>query len=221
MKYNLKHLEDFGEKVIGPIQSDEALLIYSIVRDTRPDVILEFGFANGHSSINFLAAMPKSCKLYSFDIKEESANIAKKIQDDRFKFILKNQKKFEATDIDNNQVDLVFFDASHDSDLNIKTFNKVKSLLNPNALILVHDTGSWDNTQNENVGAIDGYYVNGYPFPKGYFLNKDQYIHQAGERNFVNYLRKNEKKFHQIHLHSKNTFRHGLTILQRSQFLPV
>jgi len=222
MQYDLKHLTDFEEKVIGPIQSDEAFTFFSLVQVIRPEVILEFGFAKGHSSRNFLAAMSKNCKLYSFDIKKESEDIAKTIiKDNRFKFILKGQEDFIPSDIDNNLIDITFFDASHNTDLNIITFRKIKDYIKKNGVILVHDTGSWNNNYNEKVRNTEGYYVNGYPFPKGYFLNKDEYIHQQGERKFVNFLRENYPEFHQIHFHSTNTFRHGLTMLQKSEKLEI
>ena len=31
MKYDIKHLDDYDELVSGPVQSDEALFLYSIV----------------------------------------------------------------------------------------------------------------------------------------------------------------------------------------------
>jgi hypothetical protein len=115
MRYNLKHLEDFEERVIGPMQSDEALLIYALVKVIMPNVILEFGYAKGHSSKNFLAAMPKNCKLYSFDNNKSLENNPILIKDSRFKFISKSQEYFEPADIDNGLIDIVFFDASHNT----------------------------------------------------------------------------------------------------------
>lgn len=221
MKYDISHLDQHGEKVIGPIQSDEALLIYSMIRVIRPKVILEFGFSKGFSSLNFLKAMPDDSAIFSYDISEESEKISETIKDGRFKFIFKGQDAFESADIDNLPVDVVFFDASHNADLNIVTFKKIVKLINNNALILVHDTGSWHNSCNELPGDTTGYYVNGYPFPKGYFLNNKEYIHQQGERKFVNYLREHYPEFQQVHFHSTRTFRHGITLLQNSKPLAI
>lgn len=214
MDYDLSHLKDYKELCSGPIQSDEALFLYSLVKVLRPKVIVEFGFYLGHSAINFLRAMPENCKLYSFDHWVKSKQVASQIKDDRFKFIFKNQQDFFSEDIDNNLIDIIFIDASHKCEINIKMFNKIKNSLNENALILIHDTGSW------NIDYL-GEQIKNIPSPGHYFLNKKEYLHQPDERWFVNYLRRHYPKFNQIHLHSLNTLRHGLTILQRNDFLQL
>jgi hypothetical protein len=221
MNYDIKHLEEYGEKVIGPVQSDEALLLFSLIRVLRPKTIVEFGYAKGHSSANFLKAASEDAIIYSYDILDESKEIAEKVNDERLKYIHKSQTDFTHADIDNKEIDFVFFDASHNDELNIETFNLIVDHLTEEAVVAVHDTGAWDNSCNEHPGATDGYYVNGWAFPKGYFLNDQKYIHQAGERKFVNHLREHEVGIEQIHLHSSNTFRHGLTLLQKRKVLEV
>ena len=206
-KYSLSHLRYFSEYAAGPIQRDEALLLYALVKTVDPKTIVEFGFLAGHSSTNFLKAMSSDARLYSYDIADASMRIARRIRDDRFRFVFKSQADFEYSDVDNRLVDLVFFDGSHDFHLNVVTFEKVGKCLSERALVIVHDTGAW-------YGDLQGRQT-----PEGYFAGGSidaGYIHRPDERKFVNYIRVNMEDFEQIHLHSTSKFRHGLTLLQRN-----
>ena len=206
-RHSLSHLRYFTEYSLGPIQRDEALLLYGLVRTVDPKTIVEFGFYEGHSAINFLKAMSSDARLYSYDISDASMRLARRIHDERFRFILKSQAEFESSDVDNRLVDLAFFDGSHDFGLNVTAFEKVRKCLSERALIVVHDTGEWYNN------------VKGFQTAKGHFVAGSTgggYIHQPDERRFVNYIRVNMDDFDQIHLHSTSKFRHGLTVLQRN-----
>ena len=210
---SFSHLMHFKEYTLGPIQMDEALLLYALVKTVDPKTIVELGFLTGHSSRNFLKAMSPDARLYSYDISDASMRLAATIKDERFRFLFKSQADFEWSDIDNRLIDLVFFDASHDFHLNVATFEKVMKCLSERALIIVHDTGAW-------YGDLKGFHT-----PQGYFLSKSTdggYIHQPDERKFVNYIRANCGGFDQVHLHSTSKFRHGMTMLQRNvDALPV
>ena len=188
-------------------------MLYALVKTVDPKTIVEFGFFAGHSANNFLKAMASDARLYSYDISEASMKLARKIHDKRFRFIFKSQTEFEPSDVDNRIIDLAFFDAAHDFRLNVATFEKLTGSLGARALIVVHDTGAW-------YGDLKGLKT-----PQGHFLNgsaSSGYIHQPGERAFVNYIRENMKDFDQIHLHCTSKFRHGMTVLQRnSKPLPL
>jgi hypothetical protein len=204
-KYLLGHLRYYRGGP-GPVQRDEALLLYSLVRTVDPKTIVEFGFYKGHSAINFLRAMSSESKLYSFDIWDGSVQLARRIHDKRFKFFHKSQADFQWPDIDNLPVDLAFFDAAHDFDLNALTFTRIKPCLSERALIVVHDTGTYH---------VD---FKGWETTVGYFLGSlpnAGYVHQPGERKFVNYIKSDVQGFAQVHLHSVSKLRCGLTLLQR------
>ena len=206
-KYSLSHLNNFEEYAAGPIQRDEALLLFALVKTVDPKTIVEFGFLAGHSAKNFLIAMSSDARLYSYDISEASGKLAMKINDKRFKFILKSQTEFAPSDVDNRMIDLAFFDAAHDFQLNVATFEKLMGSLSERALMVVHDTGAW-------YGDLKG-----SRSPEGYFLDRQRglgYIHRPDERKFVNYIKETMPDFDQIHFHSTSKFRHGLTILQRN-----
>jgi predicted O-methyltransferase YrrM len=187
--YSLNHLKYYGEIVVGPVQRDEALFLYSLVVTVDPKTLVEFGFHRGHSAINFLKAMSPDAMLCSYDISDDSAKIAGRIHDKRFRFTQKSQADFEWSDVDNRPVDLAFFDAAHDSDLNMQTFDRLQRTLSDRALVVVHDTGRHCTTG---------------------------LIHQPDERRFVNHVKMNLPGVDQVHLHSTSKFRHGLTLMQRN-----
>lgn len=58
VKYDLSHLtQDDNQHVWGPIQDDEALFLYSIIRASRLKRIFEIGGLSGYSAQNFLNAV--------------------------------------------------------------------------------------------------------------------------------------------------------------------
>jgi O-methyltransferase len=55
--YNLRHLtQNSDQAVSGPIQDDEALFLYSLIRVMQMKRILEIGGLGGYSATNFVAA---------------------------------------------------------------------------------------------------------------------------------------------------------------------
>jgi len=221
-KYSINHLIDYSELACGPIQSDEALFLYGLVKVIRSKVIIEFGFAKGHSSINFLKALTPDGLLYSFDCDETCKPIACSIKDPRFRFIFKRGEDFQSVDINNRSADIIFIDASHVFNLNVLLFEKILNCLNQDTLVVIHDTGSWNKelipksytrwTEHMN------YILDREPSA---LINDKEFVPQPDERRFVNYLRSKYPDFSQIHFHSLNTIRHGLTILQRTRKLPI
>jgi predicted O-methyltransferase YrrM len=207
--FDLSHLPTYDENVIGPIQRDEAVLLFGLIRVLRPLTVVEFGFQVGQSAFNFLRALDGEARLYSFDIKPACLKVAERRfgRDPRFRLVLKSHEKIEPKDVDGRAVDFVFIDGSHDAGLNRITFERMLPMLSPTALIAVHDTGtvprelfpSWHwllDTEQNWVG--------------------DRYEGQPGEREFVNWLLDEHPEFSQLHLHSDRTLRHGLTLLQRN-----
>ena len=55
--YNLSHLTQPDDQLVfGPVQDDEALFLYAVVRVMRLRRILEVGGLGGYSARNFLEA---------------------------------------------------------------------------------------------------------------------------------------------------------------------
>lgn len=131
--------------------------------------------------------------------------------DRRLVFIKKDQTKFEPADIESRKIDFVFFDASHDLDLNKTTFKKIQSSLAPGAMIAVHDTGVWNKdffSEIHNNFASNSH--------NGIWITDKQYAHQPEERTFVDWVVSENQGFCSIHLHSLATLRHGLSLIQHS-----
>jgi len=212
----MAHLLAYREDdAIGPLQRDEAIALFGIIRTLRPKVVVEFGFFHGHSAFNFLRALPEDGKLYSYDIDADSIRRAgtEFTFDRRFTFVGKSQTHFEASDIGQEEIDFVFFDAAHELDLNIETFRRVVGQLAPEALIAIHDTGLW---QRGHFSAIHETFTRDYP---GEWKSEELYAHQPGERAFVDWIVAQPNGFSAIHFHSTRTLRHGFSLLQRQRCL--
>lgn len=214
--YLLGYLAMFDEEdAIGPLQRDEALLMYAIVKVLRPKVILEFGFYLGHSSYNFLRAAGSDTHVFSFDVTEVSRLTATRYFShyQNFRYLHKSQVDFDVTDVEGMRVDMLFIDASHSLSHNIETFDRVLPVLDKDAVVVIHDTGTWAKRHCRPVHKTFA------ASRTTQWLNGEEFVHQPEERDFVNYIGETYPEFQQIHLHSLNTLRHGLTIMQKSKML--
>jgi predicted O-methyltransferase YrrM len=218
--YDLSHLSVFGEPGdIGPVQRDEALLLYALTRVLRPRVIVEMGFLYGRSALNFLQAMPEGARLHSFDISEGAEEVARTqfAGAPNFTFHRTSQTDIEPAHVGGEPIDLVFLDAAHDLELNQRTWERLQTMLAPRATIAVHDTGTWSRkrmlAQHDAYAATAG--------TQAGWLSDDEYQHQRDERLFVNWILETHPHFGTVHLHTTDTLRHGLTLLQRRDPLPV
>ena len=67
--YNLEHLtQEDRQEVSGPIQDDEALFMYAIIRGMQIETVLEIGGLNGYSARNFLAAVGPEGTVFTCDV---------------------------------------------------------------------------------------------------------------------------------------------------------
>ncbi|MFL5886427.1 MAG: O-methyltransferase [Thermoleophilaceae bacterium] len=206
---DLAHLGLFSETPHGPVQRDEALLLYSLVRVIRPRTIVEIGFQYGRSSLNFLKALDDDGRLYSFDVDPECERRAReKFGDDpRFAFRLCSQDAITSDYIDGRQADLVFLDASHDLELNQRTFERLLPLISDRGIVAVHDTGT---VPRELVPSGHWWLES----EQGWVGDEREVL--PDERTFVNWIVEQNAGFAEIHLHSQRTLRLGLTLIQRS-----
>ena len=137
VKYNLEHLtQDNNQRVFGPIQDDEALFLYSIVRGMRLSRILEIGGLTGYSAQNFLAAMTNhdDSIMYTVDlyVVPTLAN--------NHKVIVKNALHLTMDDVDNKPLDLVFFDCHDMVQMNIYENFVQSGIITDDTVIALHDT---------------------------------------------------------------------------------
>jgi len=201
MDYIFSHLnQNPNQKVIGPIQDDEALLLFALCKSMIIKKIVEVGTLNGYSTRNFIEAVGKDGHVISIDKRPFSAEYS------NFTFIHK-----DINDVDSKEIpwliDLVFFD-SHDELAQLHFFNKMilSNKIDENTIIAVHDTNLHPDGLSIGIKTKDGW------------------IHQPSERNFVNKLI--DHGWNPFHVHTKLErhddnlpFRHGLTLLSKKKYL--
>jgi predicted O-methyltransferase YrrM len=214
---NTNHLTTYREEnVMGPLQREEALTIFSLVKMTRPQTIVEFGFHCGHSAFNFIQAIDPTACLYSFDIADESEQIARDYFSHfpNFQFKKKSQADFNKGDVEGRMIDFVLLDASHDLALNKMTWEALAPCLSPTAIVAIHDTGTWVKKFH---GEGHRSYAKDEP---GNWLNDEEYQHCPDERRFVNWVADSYPEFQVLHLHSLHCIRNGITLIQKQRKLP-
>ena len=197
-KYDLSHLIQDSQFVFGPVQDDEALLLFGAIKTIRPKVIVEFGANNGFGSLNFLKAIDEDSKLYSYDInpfnKDSLAN-----EDKRFIFYRKSHSDFDQMDVGNQTIDFVFVDYAH-TDTMKTGFKKIINQISFNGIIAIHNTGLHVSEQANCVCDYENYCGG---------------AHQKDARAFINWIIENYTEWHVLEMHSFKIFRHGLTFLQK------
>jgi hypothetical protein len=202
--YNLSHLKQpDNQKVIGPLQDDEALLLFSIIRIMRIERVFEMGFLKGYSAINFLEAVGPTGTVYSCDIGKVRKLAVNHVP------LEKNAKAVTAEDLDNKPIELMFFDC-HSRDAQMTCFNNLKSagVVTDKTILVLHDTGT------------HSYRIHNYD----YEISPGEFVHQPVERGMVNEFA--EMGYSPFCLHidlakcgPELPFRHGITFL--SKFSPL
>jgi hypothetical protein len=204
VKYNLDHLtQPDNQRVAGPIQDDEALFLYSIIRGSRLSRILELGGLDGYSAKNFLSALNygKPGVLYTCDI-----NPVKKLAPNH-KIITKNVLDLTRDDVDNIPLDLIFFDCHTMLQMNMYYNLLACGMINDNTVIALHDTNLH------------------YPYPSfnpgGRFIKQENgFSHQPVERAMVNIFKTLDYDVFSISTNKTKhdnslPFRHGVTVCKK------
>lgn len=197
MNYNLSHLsQPEHQRVFGPIQDDEALLLYSIIRVTRLKNIIEIGGLGGYSASNFLAAVGSQGIVYTVDI-----NPVPKLAHNHV-VIQKDCGLITSDDVP-NKIELIFFDA-HDYAAQKSLYHTLlqHNIIDNNVILAIHDTNLHPNKYVE----------------RSYYMEDDGgWVHQHVERELVTYFK--SLGFDAISFHTKIDeptieFRHGITIMK-------
>lgn len=180
--------------VLGPLLKEDAEFLKAIIKMTNPKKVVEFGYFWGDSSREMLSVMDQDAELHSFDNTKNPV-----ITDKRLHFYCKSQEDIEGI----FDIDFVFLDASHELDLNQKTFEKLKDCMSDKGIIAIHDTGTWigGNVFNADLGHLN---------------KKGEWVHCPDEIDFVNWIKEKYPEWQQIHFHSSRDVRHGITLLQKS-----
>lgn len=206
VQYSLSHLnQQSHQDVWGPIQDDEALFLYSIIRGSRLSRILEIGGLSGYSSTNFIEAMKyddvdkSTCVLYTVDI-----NPIPQVAPNH-NIIIKNALHLTPDDMDNKPLDLVFFDCHDIVQLDVYKNLKSNGLITDKTILALHDT-------NLHYAPYNRF---------GHYVEKDGgYVHQAVERVMVNMFKDIGYDIFKIETDKTKSnhtlpFRHGITVCQK------
>lgn len=208
-KYDLSHLRQPGhQRVAGPIQDDEALLLYAVVRVMRIRRVLEVGGLAGYSARNFLQAMDgdDGVAMYTVDL-----NPVPSISPWHYT-IQRDCGSLQPADVHDRPLDLIFFDA-HVVEPQLQLLARLESfgLVRANTVLALHDTDLHNKTfrQNPPVRDTDG---------------QVGYVHQAAEREMVNRLRRQGWDALCFHMpldrcDDRLGVRHGLTLMRKFQHL--
>ena len=202
VKYDLKHLnQPEDQNVWGPIQDDEALFLYSIIRGSRLKRILEIGGLSGYSANNFLKALSFSDEgiLYTCDINPVP------VLANNHKVIIKNAIDLTPEDLGNESIDLLFFDCHDMVQVQMYDLFVNKNIVNANTIIALHDTN-----------------LHYPPYHRwgDYVKSKNGYIHQPVERQMVNIFKLAGYDVFSISTdHTKHSpefpIRHGITVCKK------
>lgn len=219
MNYDLSHLNAATQDVWGPIQDDEALLLFALCRVMCIRRVVEFGSLAGYSARNFLAAVGPNGAVYSVDDCRDAGLGGELPQlGPNHHRVIKGVADLTKEDLHCEPVELVFFDC-HTSD-QVIAYQMLwdNKLLSEAHLLCFHDT------------ALHG---PGTPFHKPEREVKSRYgeigwVHGNLERTLVNYFVQDEC-YHAVHLEpslkavaeSGLRVRHGLSILQKFKTLPT
>jgi len=176
---------------LGPITKEESDLLTAITRMIAAENVLEFGYFRGASAKAFLSAMPLTAKIISLDILDRSEY---KLSDNRLTLLQADMTNFDTYILPEN-LDIVFFDASHNLEDNQKAFELIKDKLST-TLIIIHDTGYWDTSLYTNI-----------PWDLSGIVP-----HRPDEIQFVEWLK--TKGYNAINFSTIKEFRCGLTVLQ-------
>lgn len=201
VSYDLTHLtQSDRQDVCGPIQDDEALFLYALIRTMRLKNVVEIGGLKGYSAANFSKAVGSNGQVITVDIH----NVPR---------VAENHRVFvcdcAAIAEDIGKIDLVFFDA-HNYDAQMKFFENMvnRGFITDKTILALHDTGTHAKK-----------YFGGYETDQGV-------VHQPDERRMVNAFV--DMGYHALCLHSDLAshtedfpYRHGLTILSKFERLSV
>ena len=203
--YDISHLtQPEGEQVGGPIQDDEALFLFGLVRGMRLRRVLEIGGLDGYSAANFLKAVGPLGVVYTVDLRPVPSRAA------NHRTIEKDVALLCASDLDDQPLDLVFFDAHvYVAQMDLLIRLRHAGLVNDETVLALHDTHLHPTKTCEWA----------YPIEEGW-------VHQDVERRMVNDLRRMGYDAFALHTDLSRDpqvlpMRHGVTILRKFKPLAV
>ena len=203
--YNLSHLTQADDQQVGgPIQDDEALFLFAMVRAMRLRRILEIGGLDGYSATNFLEAMGPKGIVYTVDLHPVPQ------RGENHRTIVKDVADLTASDLDEERFDLVFFDAHvYVPQMDLLKRLRQARLVDDDTVLALHDTHLHPTKTCEWAYPVE-----------------DGWVHQDVERRMVNDLRRMGYDGFSLHTDLVRDqlavpMRHGVTIMRKFRPLTV
>jgi predicted O-methyltransferase YrrM len=197
------------QNVIGPMQDDEALMMYALVQTSHVERVLELGGFTGFSARTFLSGMVRKPhgRVYTVDLNPVPTVRVEGGADHRHIAIQKDAAHLEPGDVENAPLDLVLFDC-HSFDATRATVRQLyrHQLLKPDTYFVLHDTGLHSRLMHSGL----------MPFVTPHH---GKLIHQPVERLVADWLLSEYPEDHwqrvAMHDDAREPMRHGITIMQR------
>ena len=209
--YDLTHLTQPDDQVVaGPIQDDEALFLFALIRCMRLRRVLEIGGLDGYSAANFLKAIGPKGMLYTVDLNPVESLAP------NHRTIRTNCGDLHGEDIGNTSLDLVFFDCHiYAAQMQLHHNLQRQGMITERTVLALHDTNLHPLTDEPNA-----------PPRQWGVAVADGWMHQGVERKMVNTLRRDGYEALMLHTtpdrHDETLpLRHGLTILTRARQLDI
>ncbi len=202
-KYDLSHLTQPSNQVVaGPVQDDEALFLFALIRVMLIRRVLEIGGLSGYSATNFVKAVGPTGVVYTIDIKR-----VPKVAENHVPIIM-DARLITPAAIGDAPLDLVFLDC-HEYEVQMEMISRLReqNMITDRTVLALHDTNLHPRQTAPWAYEIEG-----------------GWVHQVVERRMVNDLR--ELGYDVISLDTDPRahgpalpFRHGLTIMRKFTFL--
>lgn len=149
VRYNLQHLtQDDAQNKPGAIQDDEALLLFALIKVTRIKRIVEFGGVWGNSAKNFCEAVCAGSNYYDGMVYTVDWGVEGEtpIQGGNHVVITKNVADITPEDLDNEPIDLLFFDC-HAYEASLCAFQNLRraGIITDKTIFAFHDTNLLPN----------------------------------------------------------------------------
>jgi len=215
-KYDLSHLKQKTSEIYGPIQDDEALFLFALIKVMCLRHIVEIGGLFGYSAANFIKAIPSDGSVVTVDPAfqpSETPGVGCKIDDSRHSLVAKFAHEVVQEDLNIPHIDLVFFDC-HNFDSQLMFFKKFDgTLISRDTILALHDTGTHPIHYKRRGGFLEGEEFGNYgSLP---ICNK---VERSLSNTFM------DMGYSPFHLHVNNKkmptdsckLRHGLTILSKT-----
>lgn len=184
--------KDYDDASRGPLGRADAALLGAILNYVRPRTAVEYGSLDGHSTAvlarfaDTVYAVEREIRPGLRDAAAANPNVA-----------VCNQSMRDFVPPAGTEVGVCYYDASHDFEDSKAAYLKIKPFLAPECLIVIHDTGTWND-----------------PDAWGADFRPVREAAVRGERAFVGWLQRQDC-WTPVSFASRRAFRHGLTVLQR------